>query len=133
MKTKKIILTALALALLSGAPALAATDYSAMSNEELAARRGAMQGATVEERNAFQREWQNRLQQMSPEEHQKYMRGQGPGENQGLGPGSGPMSEEKRQQMQERMQQRQEQGGMPGGPGGGQGRGGMGGGRGGGR
>ncbi len=63
-----------AFSLLSAATlAWAATDYSAMTNEELAAKRGSMQQATVEERNAFQNEWQNRVQKMSPEERQKAM------------------------------------------------------------
>jgi len=123
--TKRVLFgKILAIALLGSATlAFAATDYSAMSNEELAAKRGAMQGAAVQERQAFQNEWQKRLQQMSPEEHQKYMRGDG------MGSGNGPMREEK----QERMQQRQEQGGGMG-PGGGMGGGmGPGGGMGGGR
>ena len=65
------ISTILAGSLLSAALAFAATDYSAMSNEELAAKRGSMQQATVEERNAFQNEWQSRVRKMSPEERQK--------------------------------------------------------------
>ncbi|HSR35699.1 MAG TPA: hypothetical protein VLL73_00850 [Desulfurivibrionaceae bacterium] len=94
---------------LAAGSAWAATDYRAMSTEELAAKRGAMQGATAEERNAFQKEWQNRLQKMSPEEHQKYMRNQDmAGKAQGMGPGSGPMSEEKRKEMQKLQEQRQD-------------------------
>lgn len=57
--------------LLCAALAFAATDYGTMTNEELAAQRGSMHQATTEERNAFQKEWQNRVQKMSPEERQK--------------------------------------------------------------
>ncbi len=86
----------LAFSLLSAATlAWAATDYSAMTNEELAAKRGSMKQSTMEERNAFQNEWQNRVQKMSPEEKQKAM-GQpenaprdGSGQKQGQNKGSG--------------------------------------------
>ncbi|MGV1100517.1 DUF1104 domain-containing protein [Thiovibrio sp. JS02] len=101
MKTKKIMLAALALTLLGGTPVLAATDYSAMTNEELAAKRGSMKEATVEERNAFQNEWQNRVQKMSPEERQKAVgqpenaprdgSGQKNGRKQGMGGSGGGM------------------------------------------
>lgn len=112
--------------LLCAALAFAATDYSAMSNEELAAQRGSMKQSTVEERNAFQNEWQSRVQKMSPEERQKVMgqpdnaprdgsgqkngQGQGKGSGAGMGSGSG-------------------MGGSGMGSGSGMGRGGMGGGR----
>lgn len=90
--------TILAGSLLSATLAFAATDYSAMTNEELAAKRGSMKQAPVEERNAFQNEWQNRVQKMSPEERQKAVgqpenaprdgSGQKSGQRQGMG-GSG--------------------------------------------
>ncbi len=92
------ISTILAGSLLTATMAWAAADYSAMTNEELAAQRGSMKQATVEERNAFQNEWQNRVQKMSPEEKQKAMgqpenaprdgSGQKSGQRQGMG-GSG--------------------------------------------
>lgn len=95
MTTNNIILTALTLALL-GSPAFAATDYSAMSTEELAARRGTMFNAAPEEHQAFRNEWQKRMRTMSPEERQKYGRGpgmqqggRGEGNGQGYGPGTG--------------------------------------------
>jgi len=50
-----------------------AVDYSAMTTEELAKLRGKMQNATVEERNAFQNEWQKRIQTMTQEDRQKYL------------------------------------------------------------
>lgn len=97
-----------------------------MTNEELAAQRGSMKQSTVEERNAFQNEWQSRVQKMSPEERQKVMgqpdnaprdgsgqkngQGQGKGSGAGMGSGSG-------------------MGGSGMGSGSGMGRGGMGGGR----
>lgn len=93
------ISTILAGSLLSATLAFAATDYSAMTNEELAAKRGSMKQSTMEERNAFQNEWQNRVQKMSPEERQKTMgqpenaprdgSGQKNGQGQGKGSGSG--------------------------------------------
>ena len=86
----------LAFSLLSAATlAWAATDYSAMTNEELAAKRGSLKQSTIEERNAFQNEWQKRVQHMTPEEKQKAM-GQpanaprdGSGQKTGQGRGSG--------------------------------------------
>ena len=48
-----------------------ATDYSSMTNEELSALRGTMQNAAQEEHAAFQQEWQDRLQQMTPGERQQ--------------------------------------------------------------
>lgn len=93
------ISTILAGSLLSATLAFAATDYSAMTNEELAAKRGSLQQATVEERNAFQNEWQSRVQKMSPEEKQKVMgqpenaprdgSGQKNGQGKGVGSGAG--------------------------------------------
>lgn len=81
--------------LLSATLAWAATDYRAMTTEELAARRGTMQQATQEERNAFQNEWRKRVRQMNREEKQKFL-GQpengprdGSGRNSGPGMGSG--------------------------------------------
>ena len=103
-KTKTVRISAiLAGSLLCTTLALAATDYSAMTNEELAAQRGSMKQATIEERNAFQNEWQNRVQKMSPEEKQKVMgqpenaprdgsgqkNGQGMGGSMGSGSGGG--------------------------------------------
>jgi len=125
------ISTILAGSLLSATLAWAVTDYSSMTNEELAAKRGSLQQATTEERNAFQNEWQSRVQKMSPEEKQKVMgqpenaprdgsgqkngqgksMGSGSGAGGGMGSGSGSMGS----------------GGMGSG-GGGMGRGGMGGG-----
>ncbi|OKY76738.1 MAG: hypothetical protein BM485_01315 [Desulfobulbaceae bacterium DB1] len=83
-----------------GAPVFGATDYSAMSTEELAQMRGTMREAPAEEREAFHREWQQRFMNMTAEEQRKYG---GPPENaprdgsgdgygrggQGMGPGSG--------------------------------------------
>lgn len=61
-----IVLGACLLAL----PALAATDYSTMSNEELAAMRGTMRDAAPAERDSFRAEWQNRVNTMSQAERQ---------------------------------------------------------------
>ncbi|MBU3937414.1 MAG: hypothetical protein KJ555_11470 [Proteobacteria bacterium] len=136
MKKAKMlrISTILAGSLLTATMAWAATDYTAMTNEELAAQRGSMKQSTVEERSAFQNEWQNRVQKMSPEEKQKAM-GQpenAPRDGSGQKNGKG---EQKQERNQERVQQRQDQGsgsGMGGGnmgsSGGGMSRGSMGGG-----
>jgi len=51
-----------------------ATDYASMSNEELAALRGTMQNASPEEHDAFRAEWKSRLQTMTDEEQQKFLR-----------------------------------------------------------
>jgi len=63
---KKSFLLILALALLA-TPALAAddfTDYSSYSTDELAAMRGTLRDATIEERTLFQTEWQSRVLEM---------------------------------------------------------------------
>jgi hypothetical protein len=57
---------------LMATPVLAA-DYSSMTTEELSSLRGTMRNATQEEHSAFQQEWQSRMQQMTPDERQKYM------------------------------------------------------------
>ena len=80
------ISTILAGSLLSATMAWAVTDYSAMSNEELATRRDSMPKASMEEQHAFHNEWQKRMQQMSPEEKQKAMKS---GKEQGMGSGGG--------------------------------------------
>lgn len=89
------ISTILAVSLLGATLAFAVTDYSAMSNDELAAKRGTMQSATVEERNVFQNEWQARVQKMSPEERNQAVARpanapqDGSGQQQQQGKGSG--------------------------------------------
>lgn len=61
----------MAISCFTAASALAA-DYSGYSTEDLAKMRGAMQNATIEERNAFRAEWQKRLQTMSLQERWQY-------------------------------------------------------------
>jgi hypothetical protein len=96
-------------------------DYSTMSTEELSKMRGTMQNATIEEKNAFQNEWQKRVQNITQEEKQKYI---GKPENAGQG-NSEMMQERMKERMQERdtMQQRGSSmgGRMSGGFGGGRG------------
>ena len=128
------ISTILASALLTSTMAWAATDYSAMTTEELAAKRGSMKQSTMEERNAFQNEWRNRVQKMTQEEKQKFMgqpenaprdgSGQKNGQDQGKGNGQ-------RLQDGSGSDSMNQGGGMSSGSGmsGGMGRGGMGGGR----
>ncbi len=98
MKTTKInkrnLVAAMIVTLsISATPAWAQTNYSAMTTEELAAKRGTMQNLTVEERNVFRTEWQQRVNNMSQEEQQKYMGKpanalrDGSGLNKGMGKG----------------------------------------------
>ena len=60
-----------------------ATDFSAMSTEELMQMRGTV---PVAERAAFQAEMQKRMQSMTPQERQRY---KGPGKGMGMGQGRG--------------------------------------------
>ena len=76
-------------------PAWAVTDYSSMSTEELAAKRGTMQQASEEERNAFRQEWQKRYLDMSSEDRQKY--GSRPGVRDGSGKGAGQGAQNRNQ------------------------------------
>lgn len=50
-----------------------AADYSMMPTEELARMRGKMQDAPIEERQAFQNEWQRRVREMTAEEQRRYL------------------------------------------------------------
>lgn len=50
-----------------------AADYSMMPTDELARLRGTMQNAPIEERQAFQNEWQRRVRAMTPGEQQRYL------------------------------------------------------------
>lgn len=65
-----LVILVLAFAVLSG-NAFAA-DYSKYTTEELDSMRGTLQDASEEERDAFRDEWQKRVQDMTPEERQKY-------------------------------------------------------------
>ena len=50
--------------------AMAETDYSSMSNEELSAIRGTLRDADQTDRDAFRTEWLIRTKSMTPEEKQ---------------------------------------------------------------
>lgn len=73
-----------------------AMDFSVFSNQELFHLQGAASNASAEEQEAYQREWQSRLQSMSEEEKKKYAepatstRGRIPVVIQGQGYESGP-------------------------------------------
>jgi uncharacterized protein (DUF2236 family) len=69
---KKLGATIIAMAMMLGGVAYAVTDYSSYSTEELSRIRGTLQSASPEERDAFRKEWQSRMQQMSPEERIRY-------------------------------------------------------------
>ncbi len=90
---------------LLSAPAFAATDYSSMTNDELAAMRGTMRDAEQVDRDAFRSEWQERVSNMSTEERNnavgrpanapqdgagnRYGGGNGRGMSSGMGGGQG--------------------------------------------
>jgi len=61
-----------ALFLMTGT-ALAEKNYSALSTEELARLRSTLQNEPQEERAAFIKEWQKRVEAMTPEERAKYI------------------------------------------------------------
>ncbi|EIF51705.1 MULTISPECIES: EF-hand domain-containing protein [Sulfurovum] len=58
-----------------------AADFSNMSTEEMMNMRGSV---PVDDRPAFQQEMQKRMQSMTPEERQKYMRTNGMGKGMGM-------------------------------------------------
>lgn len=66
-----LVILVLAFAVLSGNAF--AGDYSKYTTEELANMRDTLQDASEEERDAFRDEWQQRVQDMTPEERQKYV------------------------------------------------------------
>ena len=66
-----LVILVLALAILSGNTF--AADYSQYTTEKLSDMRGTLQDASEEERDAFRAEWQKRVQDMTPEERQKYV------------------------------------------------------------
>jgi hypothetical protein len=66
-----LVILFLALAILAGNAF--AEDYTQYTTEELAGMRGTLQDASEEERDDFRAEWQKRVQDMTPEERQKYV------------------------------------------------------------
>ena len=60
-----------------------AADYKTMTTEELSTIRGTLYDAPQAEREAFQKEWSNRMDQLTPSDRQKY-HGQGGGKGLGL-------------------------------------------------
>ncbi len=95
MRMKSLSVIGLVLALMIGITPAWGVDFSTYTNEELASMRGTMQSATSEERTAFRDEWQERLQDMTPEERQQYSGrpanapadGSGSGQGRGMGRG----------------------------------------------
>ena len=61
--------TVIGLSLMS-MPVFAATDYSTMTNEEMAQMRGTMRNAATEDQETFRAEWQNRVNSMSQVERE---------------------------------------------------------------
>ena len=68
-----------------------------MSTEEMMNMRGSV---PVDDRPAFQQEMQKRMQNMSPEERQKYMQTKGMGQGRGMGQGQGMGMGQKRMMNQ---------------------------------
>lgn len=67
-------------------------EYQGMTTPELSKLRGTMYSASQEERDAFRAAWQERVNQMTPEEKQQYIGsggGMGPGNRSGAGLGDG--------------------------------------------
>ena len=69
-RTGRICALILGFGLLS-APVWAITDYSSISDDELSALRGTIGRAGQEEKDAFRKEWRNRVRNMNQEERQK--------------------------------------------------------------
>ncbi len=88
MKTIKTV-TGILTALVISTTCAFAVDYSQYSTEELAAMRSQMRNATQEERDAFRKEWQSRMQNMDPSERSTYQMGRGKGSGSGTCQGSG--------------------------------------------
>jgi len=79
MKKGTIMAMATVAILAVSAPAMAVTDYSSYSLQELAQMRGTMSDKSLEERQAFRDAWRAKIQNASPEERATYMRGKGYG------------------------------------------------------
>lgn len=75
-KTMMMLVMSASLLGFSGA-GFAATDYSHATDTELAALRGKMRNAPVEDKMAYHREWQKRLSELGPDDRMSYMRGPG--------------------------------------------------------
>lgn len=71
MKTIIIPLICTALLLMAGT-ARAEKNFSTLPTGELAALKGTLQNASQEERAAFIKEWQKRVEAMTPEQRQQY-------------------------------------------------------------
>ncbi|NTU68689.1 MAG: hypothetical protein HGB02_07405 [Chlorobiaceae bacterium] len=71
---KKFISLAMTAAILMSGNlvASAATDFREMKTEDLATLRGKLQNESIETREAFTKEWQQRVGNMGAEEKQKY-------------------------------------------------------------
>jgi Spy/CpxP family protein refolding chaperone len=69
MKKHVMMMMRSAVMLAASVPA-SATDYSRLSNDDLARMRGTMRNASAEERSAYRDEWQKRVASMRPEERQ---------------------------------------------------------------
>ncbi|WP_155319174.1 hypothetical protein [Desulfosarcina alkanivorans] len=78
MKTSVGIILGLVCGLFIATVTLWAADFSTFSTDELAALRGTLRSDSAEARAAFRAEWQERLQNLTPQDRQKYL---GPPEN----------------------------------------------------
>lgn len=104
---KKIMLVAMAaVSLLLTSPLARGADYSRMSTADLAAMRSTMQNATVEERRAFQQEWQRRVRLMTPDERRQYLGPPAKTPAVKTPPGYGPEAEEGQPAVRRRQRNR---------------------------
>ncbi len=70
MKSIATAALAAALFLSCGSSAMAAQDFSSLTNDELAALRASMKHEPEKTREAFRKEWQERVARMTPKERE---------------------------------------------------------------
>ncbi len=72
MKAISTATLSIALILAGSSAALAARDFSALTNEELALSRGSLNNESAETREAFRNEWKKRISTMSAEDRARF-------------------------------------------------------------
>ena len=77
MNSLSTALLTVALLLSCAATALASGNFSDLTNEELAALRGRMNNESTENREAFRKEWQQRVAHMTTEERKSFEKAAG--------------------------------------------------------
>jgi hypothetical protein len=77
MKALSATALTIALILAGSSAALAARNFSDLTNDELAAVRSTMKNESEETREAFRNEWHKRIAAMSPEERERFEKAAG--------------------------------------------------------